>query len=1114
MTNFRTFSKIAALCLCIAAGTTQMTKAQVTVVNNGSCGASCTYVLTSDSVFRVYGSGDMTNYAGTSTVPWYGSYRNRIKTVIIGDTITRIGNNAFRDCSNLDSVKFGSSVTGTGTYIFYGCTRLQRISIPNTFTTISDYVFTGSGLTSISIPNNIATIGNSAFAGCNGLISVTIGNGVTDIGGAAFGMCGGLTSVTLGNSVASIGGTAFESCSSLPSIIFPNSVRSIGNWAFYGCNNLTSITIPDSVTTISEMVFADCSRLQTVNFNAVNCQMGGLSSSVFGGDTAFTTLNIGNQVKTISSNAFRGCDRLTSVIIPNGVTSIGGWAFAQCSRLISITIPDSVTSIGGYAFFECTNLSSITIPNGVTSIESSTFFMCSNLTSVSIGSSVTSIGGAAFYDCRSLTSITSKPITPPVLGSGNVFNGVPTSIPIYVPCGTMAIYKATPQWSNFTNYVENLSGGITSYTVAVCSLPYTDNNFTNLTQFGTYYDTLQSIKCGDSIICLTLVAASAIPVTNYSAGFCQGKPYTDANFTNLTKAGIYYDTLLTTSGCDSIVCLTLFIDTATIINYSASICQGESYTDSYFSNLTQFGTYYDTLDHGGCGDTIVCLTLFPKIIASGNTGSLTWSLNCDSTFTISGNGAMPNYSSPSFAPWYGSYRNAIKTTIIDSGVTNIGNYAFDHHSNLRSIFIGNSVTWIGELAFSGCDSLRTVSMPNSLTDIRVHAFWSCQSLTSITIPTSVTNIGDVAFRECNKLQTINFNAINCTTMGSSAYPAFWGCTAITTLNIGDGVKTIPAYAFSGGCNTLTSITCRATIPPTVSNVNAFTNVPTSIPVYVPCGSISAYSSASGWDRFTNYYERNIISYMAMTCSFPYTDNYFVNLPQAGTYYDTLQNVSGCDSIIELTLSAYPSVPITNYSASFCQGKSYTDVHFTNLASAGTYYDTLVSVNGCDSVVKLTLTVNSLPNIPIITKNESVLTSTVAESYQWYLDNQPIVGATNRTYTYTQNGQYAVEVANEHGCTAKSAEMTIDDVGIARWRIDNGQLKIYPNPTTGQLTIENGELIIENVEVYDVVGRKLLSQNSPFEGGRGMSEIVIDVSHLPSGVYFLKLNNKIVKIVKN
>ena len=158
-------------------------------------------------------------------------------------------------------------------------------------------------------------------------------------------------------------------------------------------------------------------------------------------------------------------------------------------------------------------------------------------------------------------------------------------------------------------------------------------------------------------------------------------------------------------------------------------------------------------------------------------------------------------------------------------------------------------------------------------------------------------------------------------------------------------------------------------------------------------------------------------------------------------------------------------------------------------------------------------VNSLPEIPIITKNENTLTSSVSTGNQWYLDNASILGATNQTYIYTQNGKYWVSVTNEFGCTAVSEEMDIDDVGIAETHCNASLLRVYPNPTSNQLKIKNEELR-EKAEytIYSIVGQVVMV-------GKNLSvcpennEIVLDVSHLASGMYFLKIDGKTVKFVK-
>ena len=303
-----------------------------------------------------------------------------------------------------------------------------------------------TGITSVTIPNSVTSIGQEAFSGCSGLTSVTIPNSVTSIGGSAFSGCSGLTSVTIPNSVTSIGGSAFYDCSSLTSVTIGNSVTSIGNKAFVGCSSLASISVD------SENIVYDsrnnCNAIIETSSNKliIGCQ----------------NTTIPNSVTSIGYMAFAYCNGLTSVTIPNSVTSIGTGAFAYCSGLTSVTIPNSVTSIDEGAFYSCSDLTSVTIPNSVTSIGDYAFHNCSGLTSVTIGSSVTSIGFGAFHNCSGLTEIhslaqiaPSLELTPlemaPYFGY-TPFDGVSSTIPVYVPCGRSSHYYV--QWSYFSNIIE------------------------------------------------------------------------------------------------------------------------------------------------------------------------------------------------------------------------------------------------------------------------------------------------------------------------------------------------------------------------------------------------------------------------------------------------------------------------------------------------------------------------------------------------------------------------------------------------------------------------------------------------------------------------------------
>ena len=147
---------------------------------------------------------------------------------------------------------------------FFGGT-LQSVIIPNSVKKIGEHAFQDcSSLQPITIPNSVTEIGESAFAGCSSLQSVTIPNSVTKIGQCAFQGCSSLQSLTIPDSVTEIGENAFWCCRSLQSLTIPDSVTEIGSYAFSGCRSLQSLTIPNSVTKIGYNAFRDCSSLKQV----------------------------------------------------------------------------------------------------------------------------------------------------------------------------------------------------------------------------------------------------------------------------------------------------------------------------------------------------------------------------------------------------------------------------------------------------------------------------------------------------------------------------------------------------------------------------------------------------------------------------------------------------------------------------------------------------------------------------------------------------------------------------------------------------------------------------------------------------------------------------------
>ena len=447
-----------------------------------------------------------TTYNVTSIGENAFTYCSSLTRTTIENGVKNIENSAFYSCSSLTEVTIPNSVTSIGENAFAYCSSLTSVAIPNSVTTIGQGAFGWcSSLTSITIPNSVTSIGNNAFYECFSLASpvynahcfaylpssyqgtYTIANGIKMIAGGAFWECSGLTEVTIPNSVTSIGGYAFHNCSSLKEVTMGNGVKSIEYSAFNKCSSLTSITIPESVTSMGNGVFEYCTSLTSISIpdsvksigNWTFSRCSSLMEATIGnsvsriGEKAFeycsslTSITIPESVTSIDEYAFSHCSSLKSITIPNNVTNIGNSAFSHCSSLTEVTISDSVASIGDWVFNECTSLTSpvynahffvylptsyqgaYTIPNGIKQITGYALWKCNGLTSIIIPTSVTSAGNGVLGFCSSLTFIKSLAEVPPTLGDF-AFYELPTSIPLYVPCESLADYQAAG-WNYFTN---------------------------------------------------------------------------------------------------------------------------------------------------------------------------------------------------------------------------------------------------------------------------------------------------------------------------------------------------------------------------------------------------------------------------------------------------------------------------------------------------------------------------------------------------------------------------------------------------------------------------------------------------------------------------------------
>lgn len=344
-------------------------------------------------------------------------------------TVTRIGERAFEQCTELKSVVIPNTVIWIEDNAFYGCYELSHIDIPETVTGIGNMAFYScSSLPSLTVHRNVSHIGAGAFGTCSGLASITVDssnmyydsrsdcNGIIETASGC--MIAGCMNTRIPETVKSIGDDAFSGCESLKSIVIPNSVTGIGGSAFAN-SGLSGIVIPESVTEMGDRAFLNCHSLKEVR--------------------------LPESIRKIGTFAFAYCANLESVNIPESVRYIGVSAFSNCYSLKEVNI--SADTIGNVAFNECKCLTDVRLTDSVRYIGRAAFAACKSLKVLTIPAKVTRLEPYIFgFGSDSDITVTMESSVPPEFDRETF----PAGMTIYIPKGSkMAYQQAYPEDYNF-----------------------------------------------------------------------------------------------------------------------------------------------------------------------------------------------------------------------------------------------------------------------------------------------------------------------------------------------------------------------------------------------------------------------------------------------------------------------------------------------------------------------------------------------------------------------------------------------------------------------------------------------------------------------------------------
>ncbi len=749
--------------------------------------------------------------------------------IVLPDTVTKISDGAFLNCTGLTGITIGKGVTEIEWDAFYGCTSLETVIFSGNVQYIGSNAFRDcTSLLTIVLPEGLVELGDSAFAGCTALKSATVAGGVEYLC-AAFQGCTALEKVILEDGLLTIGYSCFEGCASLKCIAIPDSVLTIESGAFKDCTALEALVIPEGVDTLPDLMIYGCTNLKDLTLPSTLKTI----ESIFGYSeielenvyisdlAAWCAIDFARDTATPMYNAenlYLNGKLLTDLVIPEGVTSIGRYAFYGISHLESVTIPASVTFVGENAFGDCKNLRNVyaadlrswcgitfesmganpvvynweteprnlyisgqlltelRIPEDIWKVGAYAFCDCLTLTKVYIPDGITQIDDYAFESCVNLESVR-IPDSVTRIGS-SAFSGCKKLTEITIPAGVSIIESSAFSTCTGLTYISIPSGvtEIGGYAFGYCIALEWINIPESVVSIGARaFDGCQSL------------ANITLPE---GLTFLGDMAFNDcAALTEITiPDGVSAIGWRTFAGCTSLRTVIIGKGVASIDEDAFGSGTNDKCTNLERIIVDSENAYYYSQD-GVLYDKPVTKILHLPLRLSGAI-SIAEGITEIGRYDLRGLDLVTSITIPASVVVidenaFDSWENCpnLEQLIVAEGNTNYTSisgvlYSADKTSILYipyhlsgDVIIPEGITEIDRYAFGGRNRIESVTLPEGIVTIGECAFENCTSLRSIILPNSIIEIGQYAFQNCSNLLSVTLPQ----SLQTINYGAFDGC---------------------------------------------------------------------------------------------------------------------------------------------------------------------------------------------------------------------------------------------------------------------------------------------------------------------------------------------------